>query len=260
MLKYFFYLVSASVILSSCVPNRKYVYMQKDDVKKTDVVIDSAVREYRVDLYDIRIQPQDVLSIRFESLSPEEFDFLNRTSGSVASANPAAAVMFGEVVSPQGEVNYPVIGKVHVGGLTVFEVQDQLRELAKQFLESPKVVVRVVNFRVTVLGEVKREGQVALTNNRASIVEVIGLAGGLGELADRSKIKLIRQESDKITVQYLNVLDENLVHSPYYFAKQNDIIIVPPLRQRAFRNYFGPNLALFVSGISVLLLTFNLIK
>jgi polysaccharide export outer membrane protein len=260
MLRYLFYLLIASLLLSSCVPNRKYVYMQKNDIKKKDVPRDSVVREYSIATPDLKIQPQDVLSIRFQSLTTEEFDFLSMAGGTVPLANPQAAIMFGELVSPEGEVNYPVIGKVKVAGLSIFEAQDKLRNLATQFLESPKVIVRVVNFRITVLGEVKHEGQVPLPNNRVSIIEALGIAGGIGELADRSKIKLIRQVNQDITVQYINVLDENLVNSPYYYMRQNDILIVPPLKQRAFRTYFGPNLALVVSTVSVLLLAFNLIS
>lgn len=249
------------LLLGSCVPNRKYVYMQKDDVKKADVKLDSTVRTYDLSLHDIRVRPQDILSIRFTSLSPEEFDFLATANATPNALNPATAALSGELVNANGEINYPVIGKVNVAGLTVFEVQQKLTDLAKQFLESPKVTVRIVNFRVTVLGEVKQEGQVTTINNRVSLMEVIGLAGGLGEMADRSKIKIIRQsETGAVSVQYVNVLDENIVKSPFYYAQQNDIIVVPPLKQRAFRNYFGPNLALFVSTVSVLLLTVNLIN
>lgn len=249
-------------VLASCVPNRKYVYMQKDDVKKKDVPLDTAVREYDIHLNDIRIQPSDILYIRFESLSPKEFDFLSGQAGvTPTNINAQSAMLFGELVSPSGEITYPVIGSVKVSGLTVFQIQQKLQELANQFLESAKVIVRIVNFRVTVLGEVKHEGQVPLQNNRVSMMEVIGLAGGLGDLADRGKVKVIRQgENGVISVQYINVLDENFVKSPFYFARQNDIIVVPPLKQRPFRTYFGPNLALAVSAISVLLLAFNLIK
>jgi len=237
------------------------VYLQKDDVKKTDLPTDSTVRQYNIELFDIKVQAQDVLSIRFESLSPEEFDFLSEAKESSQMLSPQGAVLFGELVNPEGEIDYPVIGRVKVGGLSVFDAQRKLQELASQFLESPRVVVRIVNFRVTVLGEVKREGQVIIPNNRVSVLEVMGIAGGVGELADRTKIKLIRQDDQgHVTTQYINLLDENFVSSPYFFVHQNDIIVVPPLKQRAFRNYFGPNLALFVSTISVLLLAINLTK
>lgn len=253
--------ISLLLALASCVPNRKYVYMQKNDVKDAEVPTDTTVRKYEMSKRDIKIRPMDILSVRFESLSPEEFDFLSTREAQQNMLNPQSALLFGELVNEDGDINYPVIGKVKVAGLTIFEAQNKLIELAKQFLESPKVVVRIVNFRVTVLGEVKKEGQVTTVNNRVSVMEIIGLAGGLGELADRSKIKLIREsETGEVTVQYINVLEEDLVNSPFYYAQQNDIIIVPPLKQRPFRTYFGPNLALAVSTVSVLLLAFNLIK
>jgi polysaccharide export outer membrane protein len=244
----------------SCVPNKKIVLVQKNDVKDKNVPLDSTLRAYSVRLWDYKIQPQDVLSIRFESLTPEEFDFLNQSGAQQSQmVNPQMAGLYGELVSIEGDVTYPVVGKVHVAGLTIFEIQDKLQKLADQFLDSPKVVVRLLNFRVTVLGEVNRETQVTLTNNRVSILEAIGLAGGVGELADRSKVKLIRQKGDTVDVQYLNLLDENLIMSPYFYVYQNDIIVVPPLKQRNFRKYFGPNLALVTTSLSVLLLSLNFI-
>lgn len=252
--------ICAVLLLASCVPNRKYVYLQKDDVKKKDIPVDTVLRTYPVEMLDTKIESGDVLAIRFESLTVEEFDFLNGGGNAAVLANPQAALIFGELVDEKGEVIYPVIGPVKVGGLSIFEAQTLLQKHADEFLESPKVSVRIVNFRVTVLGEVKREGQIPIANNRASMIEVLGIAGGLAEMADRSKIKVLRMEHGEMKVHYVNLLDEKFVTSPFYFAHQNDIIIVPPLKQRAFRNYFGPNLALVVSTVSVLLLAFNLIK
>jgi polysaccharide export outer membrane protein len=242
-----------------CVPNKKVTYIQKNDVKAKSVPLDTVMRTYNVLQWDYKIQPQDVLSIRFESLTPEEFNFLNQNVSQQAMINPQTAALYGELVSLEGEVNYPVVGKVKVAGLTIFEIQDKLQKLADEYLDSPKVIVRLLNFRVTVLGEVPRESQITLTNNRVSILEAIGLAGGMGELADRSKVKLIRQKDNKIDVQYLNLLDEDLILSPYFYVYQNDIIVVPPLKQRNFRRYFGPNLALVTSSLSILLLTLNFI-
>lgn len=254
-------LICFLLLLGSCVQNRKYVYLQKNDLHRDGKPADStAVREYDISPFDYRIQPQDNLSVRFESLSPEEFDFLSKGQAQTIMTNPATAFLYGELVDDEGYINYPVIGRVQVGGMTVFEAQEKLQKLATEFLQSPKVIVRLFNFRATILGEVVREGVIPVTNNRISILEAIGLAGGLGELADRANVKLIRQHNGHAKVYYINLLDENFMTSPLYYMHQGDIIVVPPLRQRPFRKYFGPNLALVVSSVTLLLLSYNLIQ
>lgn len=247
------------LILASCVPNRKYIYLQHQDVKTKVVPKDSVVRNYSAQPFDYRIQPHDAIFIRFESATDEEFDFLSQ--GQQGAMNVAQTLtLVSELVNESGEINFPVIGKVRVAGLTIFEIEEKLQALANQYLESTKVRVRLVNFRFTVLGEVNVEGTVSTFNNRVTLPEALGLAGGLGELADRSKIKIIRQRGDNVSVAYIDVLDENIINSPYYYINQNDILIVPALNQRPYRKYFGQNLSLFLSSVSLLLLVINLSK
>ena len=110
------------------------------------------------------------------------------------------------------------------------------------------------------MGEVNKEGTFVLNNNRVSLLEAIGWSGGLTDLADKSNLKLIRQKNGKTTVQYINLLQEDFINSPYYYIHQNDVLIVPALRQRAYQKYFGKNLALTISSLSLLLLTINLFR
>lgn len=252
----------AGIFLSSCVTNKKYVYLQKDDVNAKDLPKDSVVRSYDLQNYEYRIQPEDNISVRFESLTPEEYDIFNRNvqQNQMQNLNQGNAILIGELVDPAGEITYPVVGKVHVEGLTVYEIQTKLQALADEYLESPVVKVRLINFRFTILGEAKREGTVVLGNNRINYIEAIGLAGGLTDLADKKNVKLIRQINGKAEVRYLNLLDENFINSPEYFVYQNDILIVPALRQRPYQTYFGKNLALMISSLSLLLLTISLIN
>jgi len=249
------------LLASSCVTNKKYQLLQKGDVNMSNLQADSVVRKYDVDDYEYKIQTNDILSVRFESLTPKEYDFLTQAIDP-AAANPfvGGALLLGDLVDEQGEIPFPVVGKVKVGGFTVFQIQELLQKLAVNYLESPIVKVRLLNYRITLLGEVNREGLVALNNNRVSMLEAIGLGGGLTDLSDKTNLKLLRQNGNKIDIIYLNMLDENFIKSPYYYVHQNDILIVPPLKQRPFRQYFGQNLSLVISSISLLFLVINITK
>ncbi|MEO7992387.1 MAG: polysaccharide biosynthesis/export family protein, partial [Chryseolinea sp.] len=252
----------AVLFLGSCVSNKQYVYLQKDDVNKKGLPKDTILRTYAIDTFDYKIQSNDVVSIQFKSLTDKEYDIfsggaqqngnLNLTSGS--------GLLMGELVDELGEIPFPVVGKVKIAGLNVFEAQEKLQSLAEQYLQSPVVKVRLINYRITILGEVNREGSVTLFNNRVNMMEAIGLVGGLTDLSDKANIKLIRQRGTETEIVYVNLLDENFIHSPYYYVYQNDVLIIPALRQRPFRKYFGQNLALIASSVSILLLSINLIN
>lgn len=254
----------AIVFLSGCISNRKVTLLQKNDLNVKNLPKDTTVRTYQLEMFNYRIQPNDVLSIRLNSLTTKDFDFFSayspQQSNLYMSSTTGSAQLIGELVDEQGNIPFPVVGHVKVSGLTVFQIQDSLQRIANQYFESPIVKVRLINYRITVLGEVKTEGSIVLGNNRVSMLEALGLAGGLSELADRANIKLIRQHGNETEVKYLNLLDEDFMKSPYYYVNQNDVLIVPPLKQRPFRLYAGQNLALFVSTVSVILLTLNLLR
>ncbi len=250
----------AGIFLSSCVANKKVVYLQKDDVNKQHLPKDSVVRTYPIQDFDYRIQPQDAIHIEFEGVGKEDdFNFFSsEQSNSMNANNPGAMIINSDLVDPEGKISFPVIGKIKVAGLTVFQVQDTLQAIANRYFVSPvKVRARLVNFRFSVIGEVVRQGQVTSFNNRVTLTEAIALAGGVGEFSDRSSVKVIRMKNGVTEVGYVNLLDENVINSPYYYIYQNDVLIVPALRQRPFQMYFGRNLSLFISSLSLLLLVIN---
>ncbi len=260
-----FYLFLSLIVLSACVSNSKYLYLQKDDLHKKNLPKDSIVRSYNLEDFDYKIQTNDIISVRYQSLTAKEFDFMAQQNQQnigvgTSSGGTVSPLLQGELVDEKGEIPMPVVGKVKVTGLTVFQIQDTLQKLANKYLESPIVKVRLLNYRVTILGEVNKEGSITLGNNRVSIMEAIGLVGGLNELADRANIKLIRQTGSKTEVHYINLLKEDFLKSPYYYVYQNDLLIVPPLKQRPYRLYFGQNLTLILSSVSILLLVIALNK
>ena len=257
MIRFLGFLIIAGVI-SSCVSNKKIVYLQKGNELKEEVEYDTVVRTYNLANYEYRIQPEDILSIRFESLTLEEFNiFANQESQNINQNN---LLIGGHLVDKNGNIRFPEIGEVEVAGLTIHEIENKLVKIASSYLEEPSVKVRLLNLRISVLGEVAREGLISSLNNRITLLEALALAGGVGDLADRSKVKVIRQNDGNSEVLYVNLLDENLMNSTGFFIHPNDIIIVPPLKQRPFRKYFGQNLSIFLSTVSIILLTANLLN
>ena len=257
MIRFLGFLIIAGVI-SSCVSNKKIVYLQKGNELKEEVEYDTVVRTYNLANYEYRIQPEDILSIRFESLTLEEFNiFANQESQNINQNN---LLIGGHLVDKNGNIRFPEIGEVEVAGLTIHEIENKLVKIASSYLEEPSVKVRLLNLRISVLGEVAREGLISSLNNRITLLEALALAGGVGDLADRSKVKVIRQNDGNSEVLYVNLLDENLMNSTVFFIHPNDIIIVPPLKQRPFRKYFGQNLSIFLSTVSIILLTANLLN
>jgi polysaccharide export outer membrane protein len=250
----------STFFFGACVSNKKVQYLQYDDVNAKDVKLDSLVRTYSPAVYEHKIQPEDVLKVTVQTITGDEFNFFktdfDRSNSQNLSGNNV--LIFGELVDEKGEIEYPVIGKVKVAGLTVFEVQELLQKKAiENGLKEPVVKVRIMNFRFTILGETNREATLSTFNNRITMLEAIGIAGGFGELADRSKVKLIRYQDGNMTVSYLNFLDENFVNSPYFYLHQGDVLIVPPVKQRPFRLYFRDNLSLIVSTATLGVLLIN---
>jgi polysaccharide export outer membrane protein len=261
MTRIWLYLGVTLLVFGACVPNKKLVYLQKDDLKKRkEIPRDTVLRSYNLDIKEYRIQPLDLLNINFETLSEENdaFDFLRKLSPVQASGSSGTTTLSGLLVNAVGEVEYAVLGKIKVGGLTIFQAQDSIRKVAAQYVPDVVVRVRLLNFRFTVLGEVNRENTVISANTRLTMMEAVGLSGGFGELADRTLVKVIRQNGGKTEVFYVNLLEEKYIESPYYFVQQNDVIIVPPLKQRPFRKYFIGNLGIITTAISFVVLIVTL--
>jgi polysaccharide biosynthesis/export protein len=250
-------LVVVVVFISSCVPTKKYVLLQKNDLNRKDLPTDSIMRSYQLQLSNYKIQPQDMLSVQVETLTPDEYNFIKELNpvqgggGGGGGAGGGGMMMRGYFVDNAGFVEFPVIGIVKLAGLSVFEAEAKMREVLTPFLRDPVVRIRLLNFRFTFVGEMN--GQVTSFNPRISLLEAIAMAGGLPEFANRENIKIIRQRGDQADVLYVNLLDESFVASPNMYLQQNDIIVVSTLRQKQTLKYVTQNMSLILSSISFVL-------
>lgn len=250
LLFYFIILLSAG----ACVPAKKLVYLQHENElnKKKEIPRYEVLREHNMAVEEYRIQPLDMLHITFESITDESLDFFSKVTNqqNVGGGGQGANMLRGVMVDKSGNIEYPVVGKIHVAGLSIFEAQDKVQQITSDYLRDAVVRIRLLNFRFTVLGEVRNESVINSMNTRITFMEAVGMAGGLTELADRSFVKVIRQREDTSEVFFINLLEEEFIEEEYYFVQQNDIIVVPPLEQRTFKKYFTQNLGIITTVIS----------
>ena len=171
--------------------NKKIVFLQKDDVNVDIAPKDSVLRSYNLSQYEYRLQTSDILSVQFQSLTEDEFNFFsnkNRDSNR-QTQNANQGILNGYLIDEDGMIEFPVVGQIKVVGLTVLEARDTIKSVAEKYLESAVIEVRLLNFRFTLLGEVLGPGTYTSLNTRVTFMEAIGISGGFSDLADRANVK-----------------------------------------------------------------------
>lgn len=181
---------------------------------------------------ELRIQKNDLLSIQVYSASTRpEVDALYNLPSSGADGQAAG----GFLVDGRGNIEYPRLGSIRAEGLTKQELADVIKKKLTEpveLLKNPNVIIRFLNYKITVLGNVGREGLVTLPGEKVTILEAIGLAGGITDYGQKDRVKVIREADGKRDIGYVDLASDSLFSSPYYHLVQNDVIIVEPTKQK----------------------------
>lgn len=158
-------------------------------------------------------------------------------------------------VDSQGNIDFPVIGKVNAGGKTTEEVRDQLTSKIKRYIINPTVNVRMANFKVTVLGEVNRPGPYLIADSNATILNALGMAGDLTMYGTRDNVLIVRNENGELSKSRINLLDANFLNSPYFNLKQGDVIYVSANETKEKTSKLDPNTNIYLSvaGVAIAL-------
>lgn len=223
--------------------------------------------------YTIKIIPDDELIINISSLIPEATAAYNaplanisgrptntpNLDGSTSSASSktslattGTAVMQTYIVDKQGNIMMPVLGKVHVAGLTTEQITGKITTAVAKDVEDPYVRVQLLNYRVNVLGEVKRPGSINVTKERYSVLDALADAQDLTEFGRRDKVLLIREENGKRVAHPLNLNDANVLSSPYFYLQQNDVVYVEPNRIKEDNSKYNQNNSYKLTVISTI--------
>ena len=253
------FIISLAILfLSGCTSYKKVSYLQ--DASVMNNLCDT------IPLYDAKIMPKDLLTIMVNTTDPEVAAPFNLTVQT--SVNIARSAMLTQqptlqqyLVSNDGTIDFPVLGVLDVVGLTKDELEDLICKKLKGYIEEePIVTVRMVNYKISVLGEVARPGVFTISNEKVSVFEALALAGDLTIWGMRDNVKVIRENANgQREIIILNLNNTDITNSPYYYLQQNDILYVTPNKTKAKNSGVGQSTSLWFSGISILVSLVNIV-
>ena len=223
--KYVLFLILGTLIIFvSCVDTRKVTYFP--DLGE-GVIPSSAVNLEPV------INKSDILSISVTSPNPDAtvmFNAPNMAANQTTAAAGNISPSSGYLVSQEGFIEFPALGKIMAAGITKQKLKEDITQklTESKLLIDPIVSIRLLNYRVTVLGEVARPTVVTVPNERISILEAIGLAGDITVYGKKENVLLIREEKGSKVIKRINLNSSEIFSSPYYYLKSNDVVYVEP--------------------------------
>lgn len=218
------FLLAFPLYLVSCGASRKAqppYYLEKAS--------DTSIR-HDVQVVELKIQKDDLLSIQVYSASTRpEIDQLYNLPSTEGGQK-------GFLVDARGNIEYPKLGTIHAEGLTKQELAAEIRKRLTEpveLLRDPTVIIRFMNIKVTVLGQVGSEGVITVPGEKLTILEAVGMAGGITDYGKKDNVKVIRENDGKREIGYVNLASDSLFYSPYYNLVQNDVLIIEPTKKKA---------------------------
>ena len=240
-------------LLTACQSYKKVPYFQNVEVVNEV--------EQQEKLYDAKIMPKDLLTIVVSCTSPElAIPFiLTVASNAGIAVSTSSYVTTQPVLQPylvdnEGNINFPVLGELKLGGLTKREAEQLIIDKLKPYMkETPIVTVRMVNYKISVIGEVTRPGTFTISNEKVNLLEALAMAGDMTVYGLRDNVKLIREDANgKQQIVTLDLNKAETILSPYYWLQQNDIVYVTPNKAKARNSDVGNSTSLWFSATSIL--------
>lgn len=241
------YLIIIVLFFASCATKEDIVYYQDSD----SVNLKSVEKIYA----HPKIQINDILHIDVSALNPKSVaPFSTQASEQqTQSIKMELLKLKGYLVNKEGNINYPQLGKIDVRGKTTQEIQNLIEKKLSEFIVAPRVSVRIINYKFTIEGEVKKPGTYESTEEILTLPQALGMAGDLTINGRRQNVKIIRETDGKREVKTIDLTKTEWLNSPYYYVQPNDIVYVEPNKPKVKQAGFVGNTATLLSALSVIL-------
>lgn len=245
------FFIASFFILASCASKKKIVYMQNAD---------SSLGKSEK-LFETKLQPDDLLLIHvsakdLESAQPFNLETLMVPQAGGTGTGQRQQQLY--MIDNEGYIQFPVLGKLKIGGLTRAQAINLFTEKLNEYLQSPIVNLRIMNFKVSVLGEVQRPGTYSIPSERITLLDALSMASDLTIYGQRKNLLVIREVGGKKTTQRVDLTSSDFINSDFYYLKQNDVVYVEPNKTRTNASAVGPNISIALSVVSLLVTIFAL--
>ncbi len=253
----FFFIIVVGALMASCISNKRIVYLQDYSKKRPHDYLADTVFNATGDAY--RIERGDIIYVKSDH--PEMSRNVGRIDNNYMNDTRMVQVvpqLAGFTVDTAGDINMPTVGKIHLEGKTIFEAQHAVYEAASRVFAEPAIKVFLLNYFVTVLGEVNRPGRYFVNNHKINIFEAMGLAADATDFASREEVKVVRNRDGVNHLFSVDLTDQNLLNDPNFFLQPNDVLLVKPQKrkkyaQRDVQNVYNA-IGLAFSAITIYLL------
>ena len=239
-------MVCVSVLGTSCVTQKRLTYLREVEAQSAD-----SINKTFHAVSEIVIKPGDALTIYISALDKEAIAPYNLPAVAFSDVNTTSLTTVGQLqsfrVDQAGDIELPVLGKIHVEGLKRDEVAEVIKKALETQVVDPLVQVNMVGAKATIMGEVARPGQVTITNGRLTVLDALAAAGDLTPYGRRDNVLVTREQDGKLEFARLNLTSADIFASPYYYLQQNDVVYVSPNKVRAINS---ANVSLWLSMVS----------
>ncbi len=226
--------------MSSCVPISKLTYFNDID-EMQEPIVNPKVQKL--------IMPFDRLYIKVYSIDEKTNLLFNSNTNNGGTSSTS---LLGYLVDESGNINYPFVGKINVGGLTLSQANTKVSEALSEYVSNASVIIQFIDNKVTVMGQVQNQGTYPFSMDKLTIYEALSLGGGMTQFGNRKNVILVRQEGDKVMHYKLDLSDSKIAGKDFYYILPNDVIIVEPLKQLS-TSYGNNTYSLILSSVSTIL-------
>ena len=226
--KYAIYILLFLFTFSSCITSRDLEYIRSS----------KEIKNAKANKQDYRLQQGDLISVQISTTTQQQHDFFNKENTSNSQLMIQNPYLYGYIINEEGNLDLPSFGKVKAAGFTLRELENVIKNIAVSYFESPVIKLNIINFEITILGEVNHPGTFKIIDPEVNILYALSLSGDMTQFGNRRKVKVIRNENELNRVFYVDLTKKGVLNNSDFMLQPHDIIYVAPLNKKfyAFNN------------------------